>query len=684
MAPGDKGTVSVLREAPRSPTAQCDVELYLYAGLADFVTCPAVWLRATIRDGAATAAKAYFNTGVRGSGKGAELPLKNPQLTFRDGTLRGRLEAVVPGREAEPFALELDGRAIGRQLVGTVTFVQGDLRVTTSWIGLQLDSGAWRFPADFPRGEWTWEHDLPADAGLTARALEESQRAVMPGEPGKAGFWTWRRLARDVWGPVSVIHPPCFDLEETPGAATYRYAIQGRDRFQAEFTADKPWRPLAPAWKDLPPGPYRLVVTALDAEGRDLPETMRMGIRDKETSRRVVQEVPLIPFVKRPSFGGPYAGRRQDWAEMALATSRWHRWTPGYTEARGLSPMEGFHVVGKSAFGENVGAHLWANLANRALTRDPAEREFSEFMLAFVAEELEIHQRLSTPPGFFYAYIGHAPESRWAAEAVLDAYLQTGDDRWKRIALDYGRALVRLQKETGVFRAAGESADAAGPGSDVPPAGIEFGASELLYVLGRIRRDLKTGEFIEAERKALGWMKDVAVRERYWPCHVHHYQPLQWPVKLHAMSALYFVRYLLECAPPEWRDVALAEEAARWAEDVGVDWTRRPAGAQTGQITPFIPFGGRFNCDPVAVNLLAAIAFRQVARATGDALWAAKGEALAVAVTQAVDSATGYLQVGMQSKISDPFDAQFTGTYSVQVMSRAWAIQLLREYAAFE
>lgn len=103
------------------------------------------------------------------------------------------------------------------------------------------------------------------------------------------------------------------------------------------------------------------------------------------------------------------------------------------------------------------------------------------------------------------------------------------------------------------------------------------------------------------------------------------------------MSALYFSRYLLECAPPELRDAKLAEEVARWAEDHDLVWQRPPSDAKENNIMPRVRVGDRFNNEPVALNLLAAIVFGELAQETGSMLWAAKSEALAIAVSKAQD-----------------------------------------------
>ena len=679
-----KGQVSVLREAARPLPSTFEIDLYCYAGLADLTSYPGVWLRATMKDGQATAVRAFVIPQNQRYGK--LLTIKQSQFHIRDGKLVGRVEANVPDMEDKPFVLEFDGQSVGGQLVGSVTFVQGDVRVATSWLGLLYDVAAWRLPMDFPKDAWTWEHDVPADPALTAQAQAEALLPVMPGEPGKTAFWTWRTIVR--WPVLSVIYPPSFDVQETAGAARYRYTVTGtKDAtagVRAEFTDEKPWRSLAPVWKDLKPGLYQLTVTPLDAAGKDLPGKMRMGIQDKKTAQPSARELDSIAISKRPSFSGPYVKPRGSWAEIALMTSRWHRDTPGMPDARGQQHSMAMGNGGESFFGWYGAKHLWSNLANRALTSDPIERQLSERLLAFNAEEMEIHQRVFKPAGIFFSYRGYTPMSRWSAEAVIDAYLQTGDERWKKIAMKYGKALVSLQKENGAFWSiSGHGHGPAGFFADFPAGNPEFGASELLYTLGRLRRDLKTEEFIEAEKKALGWMRDRAVRERFFPIYVPHSMSQGYPVWQHSMSALFFVRYLLECAPAESRDVKLAEEVARWAEDFGVDWTRALAGPQKGTITPLIRAGDRMGCEPAAVNLLAAIAFKQLARATGDKLWAAKGDALANAVSQTVSPNTGYLSLSLNPAANDPFDLQFDhGAYACQTACHGWTIQLLREYAA--
>ncbi|MEI7685447.1 MAG: hypothetical protein WCL32_10495 [Planctomycetota bacterium] len=679
---GSKGALSIRRDPVRPLPARFECDMYLYAALGDLLPDPTVWLRLSMHDESATAAVGWVSPKL--GGQPVKLAWRETKVTLRDGNLKGRLTATIPGREAESFTLDIDGEAINRQLFGTVTLQHGDKKITTQWVGLVHDARDWRLPLELPSGEWNGGDDTKEEPALVAAAREEALRPVLAGEPGKAGFWTWRDLAKQQ--PTSVIYPPSFDLEEIPGANRYRYSVRSKSD-KVEFTADKPWRPLTPIWKDLPLGTYALTVQGLDAQGKELPAPIRHRILDKVKAQPIFEETKGIAFVKRPSFSGPYASPPKSWTTVSLGAARWYLEMIGHSRARGLVPLSGFYTGGEGGFAWEAAANLWSTLAIRALTTDPAERLLAEDHLHFLAEEFEIHQRSVKTPGVFFAYRGYTPLSHWSAEAVLDAYLQTGDPRWKEMAMRYGEGLVTLQRKTGGFTASGgyPLTGPAGFFARWQAGNDEFGASELLYVLGRIRRDLKTDAFAGAERKAYGWMKDRAVRDRYFPIYVHHSATQGYPVGQHAMSALYFSRYLLECAPPDLRDVKLAEEVARWAEDHDIAWQRESSDAKAGAVMPRVIRRDRINNEPVALNLLAAIVFQELAQETGSKLWAAKGEALAVAVSKAQDPKNGFVTVGLQSKVTEPVDRQFhDDNYAGFSFCRGWAPQLMREYAALQ
>jgi hypothetical protein len=682
--PIQKGTVNVLREAPRPVPEICDVELQMYAGLTGHDPSPHVVARGRLIKNSLTELRLNKVSA-------AETPMKvtRTEMTLRDGRLTGRIE----GEQGRPFTLEINGEAIGRQLYGTVTCVDGATNVTTSWVGHLHDVSAWRLPMDYTRTDWTWEYDLPADPALTNQAAQEAQIPVLPGEPGKARFWTWRSLVSG-GGLLSggkrlarTIHAPTFDLQETAGAMSYRFTLKGSPKSHdasygcnVEFTADKPWRSLAPVWKDVKTGEYQLTVTPLDAAGNAIPGKMRLNVMDpgakygRDPAGWITKEMDFIPLIKRPSFQGPYFKPRAAWRDLALECSRWERDGAPIPEAP-------FSLAGRNhpfIWAWSGASQVWGNLAARSLTTDPAERAVAEAALAYLAGETVNHQAMHG--GMINDYKSYTAVSHFLAGAAMDTVVQTGDPQWREIVLTYARALVKLQNDNGSFGSLkGKGTPPGGGWADWPAGNPEFGASELLYTLGRIRRDLKTDEFVEAEKKALGWMKNKALPERFFPTYVHHSASQGYPVSQHPISALMFARYLLELAPTEERNVKLAEELARWAEDYSIDWTRSPAGPQKGQITPYIPAADRINCDPAPSNLLAAIVFEQLGRETGDKLWFAKADALAAAVTVARDPASGYL---LTSLVSNWGQYAHYLNYGNGMAGRGWATQLMREYDA--
>lgn len=692
----DEGTVSVVRQSlPKLPD-EYEIDLFLASALANSPLVahlnkesPSIWLRLAMAKDRDSGASGFVNL----TKEPCEVRWIRKSISYRDGKLVGEMQGAIDLQDSSSFKLTLDGQTIGRRLFGTVRFQGHETDMNTQWIGHLHDSAAWRLPLGLPSETWQWEHDRLPDATLTEQAIQESQQPVMPGEPGKAGFWTWRSLVR--LRTVNVIYPPTFDLKETDGATAYRFVVSARKDTNAKpvsFEADKPWRPLAPIWRELSPGDYTLNVIAVDSKGKEIPGPMRLGILDKETAKPSSQEIQAIEFTKRPSFAGPYAAAPRSWTDAALMLSRLHRQPMGAPVRHGSSISNSgnaYTTGGDHGYGTALANHIWSNLTNRALTDDVAERQMSESMLVFFLEDLELHHRISKPTGYIYDYQADTPLAHWPGEAILDAWLQTGDPRWKDAAMRLGEALVVLQNESGGFcNPRSLSGD-----TRFGPQGYftwrvgnkEFGAAELLYLLGRIRRDLKTDAFFEAETKAYQWVMKHGVRERFWPINVCHSMSGGYPVWQHSVTALYFCRYLLECAPPELRDIELAEEVARWAEDTGIDWQRAADGPQAGQITPHVNRLDRYNNEPMASNMLAAIVFEELGQATKNPSWSAKAEALATAVLQAQNPKTGYSNTGLEPKVAEHDSHQFNDAkFRHWDFSRGWTAQLLREFAALK
>jgi hypothetical protein len=710
-----KGTVVVRREPPLPLPEIFDLEFFLPGGLGDSPGAsdePELWLR--VRMGKAGAIKVVGKILISGIGAGttAYITVRDAKMVCAEGKVTGQIEGHFPAKTGPvPFSLRLDGQCIGRTVNGLGTLQQGDYRIATPFRGL-VDIVSPVIPmADEPLPTWPRQHDLKSDPQWLAQAQEESCLPVLPGEPNKAGFWNWRLLVKER-NPLgtpdpSVIYPPSFDLEETPGAAKYRCevkAARGTQTFACEM--DKPWRPLAPIWKDLPPGRWTVTMTALDPAGKPIPGPMRMGVgkkpgfnathgekpADYTPPSRVTVETGPIGFEKRPCFSGPYNSPPRSWHEASRLMALWERsrvdegarcWW--FISKRGLMHTFSGRTGGEGPF-LFVATSLWSELALRAQSENAAQRLQSEEFIRMWLESFRLAQRGCN--GMFHFYHWDTAPTHWHCEALLDAWLQTGDPAWKERGLDYGRALVKLQNANGTFLNRKRD-DADLPQEPLPGPDrlgyctysltyirnrAQYGAAELLYALGRLRRDLKTDEFIQVERLAYRWMIEVGVRERYFPLYTYHSMNMGWPKIMSPMSALYFSRYLLECAPAELRDVKLAEECARWAEDFRVDWSRPADGAKQDKITPRISRMDRCEGAAGEVNLLAAVVFERLGQVTGNRLWSAKAESLATAVLMAQEPKSGYVDGDLSGADPKGGVGYVTG----------WMVQLLREYAALK
>lgn len=97
----------------------------------------------------------------------------------------------------------------------------------------------------------------PPDNDYYRQSLEESMIPVRPGIPGEAPFWN--KYA------IRFINVPAFDFKPIEGAAWCRFtAVSESDSMDYVFTAEQPWNPLLPIWKELPVGMVNLTVEGIE------------------------------------------------------------------------------------------------------------------------------------------------------------------------------------------------------------------------------------------------------------------------------------------------------------------------------------------------------------------------------------------------------------------------------------
>jgi hypothetical protein len=282
-----------------------------------------------------------------------------------------------------------------------------------------------------------------------------------------------------------------------------------------------------------------------------------------------------------------------------------------------------------------------------------------------------VNQAGAKPKGVFFAYKGNTPLARFAGQAVLDAWVQTGDPRGRKMAELLGAGLAAAQSTHGSWPVTGLGYFGwkAGLGDWSKQGWRDWGAAEMLYILGRIRRDCRTEQFRETEDRAYRYVMEQQVAGMVWPASDHHSFTWGYPIWPHSQAAMYFIRYLLELAPAERRDVALAERLALWCEDLDVDWGRRD-GPQQGEIRPRVRRGDRHLLSPDNNTSFLALVCLQLHRATGKRLWLAKADALITACLQAQDPVSGVFSEDLRSEVlsHDGWVQQCFGWYALNLL----------------
>lgn len=86
--------------------------------------------------------------------------------------------------------------------------------------------------------ETVWK-ELP----FREQALDESVRPIRPGVPGERSFWNV--------AAKRLMYAPAFNFKAVKGAATYRFTLTAEEK-TLTFTAERPWAPPSPVWRDVP------------------------------------------------------------------------------------------------------------------------------------------------------------------------------------------------------------------------------------------------------------------------------------------------------------------------------------------------------------------------------------------------------------------------------------------------
>lgn len=586
-------------------------------------------------------------------------------MHFDGENLRGSWTTDLNG-EATTYSIE--GSVIDRFVAFEATMKAGDQTWSCGGHG-RINLAGRRLPESATEVHtWNVPYTAEPDPALVEEAAKVANRPLGVIEPGPSRLlWSWRLLAgfkknkgKGAKGgvytfanPMAAMHPPAFDLVPIPGAASYRFILNGNGEKHV-FTVDRPTHSLAPAWPKMAPGEYRLRVVGLDGTGKPMPQPIRArhlewgDVMTGPNTKVLTIAVPEdgIPITKRASFQGPYFEAPRDGYAAVLAWARYVRESQHLAGHKGLLPFPGFGSLGGDGKQNyRFMDHVTANLMVYVLSDDPEERAEALRSARHAAESGEHDTRVS-PAGLVGTYKFNSNTHNVAGDAFLNLYEFDKDERWKESALRFARGLAGFQKEDGSW-------EWVTGGGKVYPKVEKFGSywsidcnpAEILSFYGRLRHELRTDEFMDVERKALAFLREWIQREFTWVEVGPHSWCWDYPLKIHSRSPQHLALYLVFYAEERDRDLALAEELALWSEDRNISWDR--VAASDGQVTGPHGFGScdgyRSSGPPASFVSRLALIYLKLYEATGKRLHLEKARALFASLLHAQHPESGYL-----------------------------------------
>ena len=583
------------------------------------------------------------------------------KMQFDGRSLRGSL---TTNRNGDETKFEIDGIVIDRFVFFQAKIAAGERKWSCGGHG-RVNLAERRLP-EAASGEHHWqvEYTSEPDAALVQEAIELSNRPLGALEPtDETLLWTWRLLVslnKKAQGkdryvittrPISVIHPPAFDLAKVAQAEAYRFTLSGEGATHA-FVSAEPTTSLAPVWAEMQPGDYTLTVTPLDKSGTELPVVIEARHQLADEHGATISEIgttPVtngIPITKRVAFQGPYFTAPRDGYKAVLAKARYFREAQHIPAYKGLLPYPGLGALGGDGKQNyRLMNHSFCNLLVYRLSDDP-EEQAEALRSALHAAEAGEHDLIASPADLVGTYKFNTNTHNVAGEAFLNLYEFTGDERWKAAALRFARGLARFQKPNGTFEwVMGSGKVYEQVESFAIRLDIEPNPSELLAFYGRLRHELKTDEFVQVERKALDYLRKWKQQQFTWLEVGPHSWPWAYPLKIHSRSPQHLALYLVAYADDKDRDLKLAEELALWSEDRNVSWERiEPSDGQ--QVGPH----GFGSCDgyrssgpPVSFVSRLALVYLHLHKHTGRRLHLEKARALFASVIHSQHAESGYL-----------------------------------------
>lgn len=394
---------------------------------------------------------------------------------------------------------------------------------------------------------------------LKKEAVVESLRPVHPGIPGEVPFWNSYAQR--------FIYAPAFDYKAIPGAKKYLYRISSeKDSKSFQFESEVPYSSLSSVWDQLPVGYFKIRVSGVSEEGRDL---------GSAGEGRYYHAAP---------FGGIYHSPKLAYdrsAEIALDNLMqkryviyWlthHKPDPDYIYYRYPTKMFSALIIGAVTF-----AQLQENTEEGRLAIDLAQI-VADFLINISFPE---GSPLEYFPPTYRGYVGldaqfnatskthmdtlntMMPYAADAGNAYLDLYDLTGRKKYLVAAKKIAKTYVNTQLDNGSWYlfVNNRSGEATAPNIAIPTAIINY--------FDRLRRDYAMDHLELSTRHALQWVLEN-------PAKTYNWQGQFEDVKASIPYANQSREQACELAMYLFRNemsISRAEDLVRFAEDQFVIW----------------------------------------------------------------------------------------------------------------
>ncbi len=505
--------------------------------------------------------------------------------------------------------------------------VNGESRTGSIWGQIMPQTGM-PYEERIEAAKALYSGTMEIDQECAARAASDYLTPVRSERPGERPFWTSSSLQYMLTGrgvrsdsllipywttpPNEFLYAPAFEFPPAAGAVRYAYTLESDKGNRITFEDTVSHVSLDEYWDEIPVSVKHLLkVTPYSADNSEINDTVRE-----------------CTIYKKEPFAGLYVDELGDVKERLLSYFRWLKDQSLFSTWQ--SDMSTLNAANWEAEDCNGGAEapsiVRTMLRYSKLADDPHEAAFARSMaircgctiLMSSRNDLDFPSTQKNRVTFMQYYPGLA---------FLELYHETGRKVFSDKAVAIARGLRKVQRPSGSWAHTdinGIMSD--GTHSHGGEAIDEFDPSAVLYFLGRLRTELNTSEFVDVEDRAWQWLETHSLHDLWWRYQPEHGLGQRESVRS-PKELTFLVRYILDYAPAERRDVGLAEEVARYCEDQFTVWDRSPGPYSTPHVVRAIEKTKRYT--PLAErNASVAHMFMRLYHETGNTLYQSKAEAL--------------------------------------------------------